>query len=83
MNSIIADSATRALFHNLDQLTEVRDDRGALIGYVAPVNRLEELLYLEAAAHFDPQAMERRVASGKPGLTTQEALDRLKALETP
>ena len=82
MNSITADAALQASLAKLDQLTEIRDAQDHVIGFFAPANQLEELLYQQAAAHFDAEEMERRIASGKRGLTTREVLDRLASLGT-
>jgi hypothetical protein len=83
LNSITADAATQATLNQLDQLTEIRDTQGRVLGFFAPADRLNQLLYLEAAQHFDPQEIERRKASGGKKYTTQEVLDYLHSLETP
>jgi hypothetical protein len=82
MITITADAATRATLNQLDQLTEIRDDQGNVLGFYAPAERFDELLYLDAASHFDPKEMERRIASGEKGVTTKELLDRLKSMGT-
>jgi hypothetical protein len=83
MNTITADASLEAALIKLSEFTEIRDSRGAVLGFFAPPDRAEELLYLEAAAHFDPQEMNRRIAAGKKGVPTKEVLERLHSLDKP
>jgi hypothetical protein len=82
MNAITADAATLAVLDKLDQITEVRDSQGKVVGVYAPVDRVKQLLCLEATAHIDPAEKDRRKASGGPKYTTKEVLDYLESLET-
>jgi hypothetical protein len=83
MNTFTADASLEAALIKLDAFTEIRDSRGNLIGFFAPPDRADELLYLEAAAHFDPEEMNRRIAAGRKGATTKEVLERLQQLDKP
>lgn len=83
MNVITVDPVTRATLAGINQLTEIRDDQGNVVGFFAPPSRVEELRYLQAAAQFDPQEKDRRKNSPDARLTTKEVLEYLNTLETP
>jgi hypothetical protein len=82
MNAITPDAATLSIFDKLDQITEIRDSQGKVVGVYAPIDRAKQLLFLEATIHIDPREKDRRKASGGPKYTTQEVLDYLASLET-
>ena len=78
MNKIVADAALNQSLIKLDGLTEFRDDDGRVLGYFAPACHESAAMYVEAAAHFDPDEMQQRKESHAKGCTTSEVLDRLK-----
>jgi len=81
MNRIVTDAALNQSLVKLDGLTELRDDDGRVLGYFAPACHDSAAMYVEAAAHFDPDEMKRRKESNTKGSTTSEVLDRIKSLE--
>jgi len=77
MNTITADTSLQQLLVNLSGLTEVRDSRGALLGYFSPASQKSAGAYAQAAAHFDPEELKRRKSSDEVGRTTGEVLRRI------
>jgi hypothetical protein len=74
-----ADSTLRNILEQLDDITEIRDASGAVVGYFAPASHEEQFAYARAAAHFDPQELARRKSSGNAGSPTREVLARVQA----
>jgi hypothetical protein len=77
MNVITADSALQQSLVNVSGLSEVRDSRGVLLGFFSPASQKTADAYVEAAAHFDPQELQRRKAENVTGRSTAEVLSRI------
>ena len=82
MNTFTADSSLQQSLANLSGLTEVRNAQGAVIGYFSPASHKSPDAYVRAAAHFDPQEMQRRKSSNEAARTTSEVLRRIEGRET-
>jgi hypothetical protein len=83
MITVTADAALGETLSKLDKPAEIRDEGGHVIGYFAPAGQPKSLLYLQAAAHFNPEEMQRRKNSGERGYSTAEVLEHLNSLEQP
>lgn len=83
MITLTVDGAVETMLSKLNQVTQIRDVSGKVIGYFAPADQSEALLYLQAAAHFDHLEMKQRRASRQQGYTTPEVLEHLDSLEKP
>ena len=81
MNTFTADSNLGQSLSNLPGLTEVRDSHGLLLGYFSPTSNKTPELYVEAAAHFDPEELKQRKLSNETGRSTNEVLKRIAASE--
>jgi hypothetical protein len=80
MHTITADTSLQQSLVNALGLTEVRAVDGALLGYFSPARRKLAEAYVEAAAHFDQEEMERRKTSNETGRSTTEVLNNLAEL---
>ena len=80
MNLVTADASIQAAFGSIDDVAEVRDPSGTLLGYIAPVGKEEDLLYARARQLFDPAEMERRRNSGSRDYTIEEVREHLRSL---
>ena len=78
MVQVIANDAVRALFGELKETAEIRDEHGGLVGYFLPAASDEARLRQKVMAQYDPAEIARRKASGEPGRTTAEVLERLR-----
>jgi hypothetical protein len=78
MNVVTADPLLQQSLTNLSGLTEVRDTQGSILGYFSPASQKAADAYVQAASHFDPQEMQRRKMSNKPGRLTNEVLERIE-----
>ncbi len=63
-----------------NDLVEVRDSEGGLVGHFTPVNTERAPLLAQTAARVDPAEIARRKAAHKTGRTTCEVFERLKSL---
>jgi hypothetical protein len=82
MIQLTANEATLAVLSQaVNDLAEIRDTDGKVIGYFAPVALDDARLYADVAAHYDAAEMKRRKEDGSPGRTTAEVLERLQSLE--
>jgi hypothetical protein len=81
MHQITASDDLHSLLTPLTHLTEIRDSSGHILGYYAPVAESEKLLYVQAAAHFDPHEIQRRKESEQQDFTLAEVLEHVKSLE--
>ena len=81
MTSLTADAAMAAVLGQVNELAEIRDASGKVIGFFAPVAIEHARNYANAAAHFDPEEIKRAKEEKGPGRTTAEVLSRLKSLE--
>jgi hypothetical protein len=83
MVSLTANEAMLAILSGTKELAEIRDGNGTVIGFFAPIALPKAQMYAEAAAHIDPAEIQRRKEDKQKGRTTEEVLERLKALEKP
>jgi hypothetical protein len=83
MISLVADEAMLAVLRHANEVAEIRDSAGAIIGFFAPVSLEHAHLYAKAAAQINPQEIQRRKDKQGKYYTTQEVLDHLKSLESP
>jgi hypothetical protein len=75
------EALTPALLAGLEDIAQVRDAAGNVLGYFAPSAKAEPLLYEQANALFDPAEMERRLAEERgKGRPLREVLQRLQSL---
>ena len=81
MQILTANAEVHAALAPLVQPAEIRDAKGNVLGYFTPDAERIERLYAEAAKHFDPEEMERRIKSFEGGRTTHEILEELKKLK--
>jgi hypothetical protein len=81
MHTLTADKFLQQSLSSLSGLTEVRDAQGIVLGYFSPASQKSPEAYAQAAAHFDPEEMKRRMLSQEKGRTTNEVLSRIAALE--
>jgi hypothetical protein len=82
MQSIVADDAMKAKLAQANTLVEVRDAKGTVIGFFAPVSLEHAARYAQAAASTQPLSHNRGSKDGS-SRTTGEVLDHLKTLEQP
>jgi hypothetical protein len=78
MHIFTADSSLQQTLVNVPGLTEVRAPDGALLGYFSPARQKLADAYVEAAARFDSQEMERRKSTNEPGRSTGNVLKDLR-----
>jgi hypothetical protein len=80
MSSLTTDQTLRDALKRARGLAEVRNGKGAVLGYVLPpMSRKKLQLYLTVLAEYDPAETERRARTGRgKGRTTREVLARLK-----
>jgi hypothetical protein len=83
MTSLTADNATLATLSQAKELVEIRDPKGVILGFFAPVALERAPLYAAAAAQLDPTETQRRKAAPQKTHTTQEVLDHLDSLREP
>jgi hypothetical protein len=81
MNTFTADTALQQSLSSLPELTEVRDSQGTVLGYFSPATHKTPQAHAQAAAHFDPEEMQRRKLSNETGRTTSDVLGRIASLE--
>jgi hypothetical protein len=81
MNTFTADTSLQQSLSSLPGLTEVRDSQGTVLGYFSPAANKTPEAYAQAAAHFDPEEMQRRKLSNEKGRTTSEVLSRIASSE--
>jgi hypothetical protein len=80
MNLITAAASIQAAFESIDDVTEVRDPSGTLLGYLAPAGKEEELLYARASQLLDTAEIERRRKIVSRDYTIEEVREHLKSL---
>ena len=81
MNTLTVDTSLQQSLSSLPGLTEVRDSRGAILGYFSAASQKSPEAYVQAAAQFDCEEMKRRKQSNEKGRTTSEVLKRIEAME--
>jgi hypothetical protein len=82
MATFTLDSALEGVFGKFDDVTQIRDTSGKLIGTFTPAKQQpKSALYEYVAANFDPEEIKRRKNSTEPRLTTPEVLAHLESLE--
>src|SRR5438552_15390478 len=82
MTSLTADEAVLAILQQAKGLTEIRDPKGAVIGYFAPAALGEGESEAERSARFDPAEIERRKSAQGKGRTTRQVFEYLQSLTT-
>ena len=80
MVALVADSTWKDKLNGLNETTEIRDEAGRVLGFFTPLEQEERLMYRLAAAHFDPEEMQRINASSERTYTTAEVLSHLDSL---
>lgn len=83
MIQVTADDSVKALLDTIEEAAAIRDNHGTLLGYFTPAKVEAERLRQKIRAEFDPEEIERRIASGERGRTTAEVLERLHSLGGP
>jgi hypothetical protein len=83
MISLTVDDKMQAILSQAKELAEIRDSKGHVIGFFAPLALPDAQFYANAAAHIDPAEIARRKKAGGKTCTTEEVMQQLKALETP
>ncbi len=82
MITLTADDGMLAILSQANDLVEIRDANGKVIGFFAPIAFKDAQDYAKAAALFDRAEIERRKASKEKGHTTREVFEQLKSLTT-
>ena len=83
MVTTITDPTIRDWLTTLHGETELCDIDGRVLGRFVPIDHDVDAMYAEAAAHFDPEEMRRRLNSDGPWYTTEEVLRHLNSLGSP
>jgi hypothetical protein len=83
MNLVTADASMQAAFGSIDDVAEVRDPSGTLLGYIAPVGKEENLLYARARLLLGADEIERRRGIVSRDYTIDEVREHLKSLGAP
>lgn len=81
MIHLTADEAMVTVLRQANELAEIRDASGTVIGFFAPVAMERARLYAQAAAAVDPTEIQRRRQASYKTHTTQEVLAHLDSLE--
>jgi len=81
MQAIVATGTTKDSLICADSLVEVRDEKGIVIGFFAPVSLEHAPRYAEAAAALDP-IMAKRASKEGPVRSTAEVHAYLSTLES-
>jgi hypothetical protein len=81
MITLTADEKMSAVLNQANELAEIRDGSGKLIGFFAPLSLPHPATYANATAHIDPRGIQRRKDTEQEGRPTQDVLARLKSLE--
>ncbi len=83
MSMITADSTLLTYFGELKEVTEIRDDKGNLLGIYTPQNcaATSKPDYTEVRKLFDPKELAQRKERSKddPGRTLDQIMERLRA----
>lgn len=81
MKSLTANDSMTAFLSKAQELTEIRDAQGKILGFFAPVALEHADRYALGAAQFNPQEIQRRKDQNLPGKSTAEVLAHLSSLE--
>ena len=89
MNRMTLDAELRGQFDNLDQLTEIRDEAGKLVGMYLPLPLYKKLLYDGVEIPLSSEEIERRrkettgraLAEHEAHVRQDPDLESLRALE--
>ncbi len=83
MIQLTGDDVVVALLSRVqNDLAEIRDPSGKVIGYYAPVALDHARLYADIAAHIDREELNRRKNDGEKGHTTREVFEHLLSQTT-
>jgi hypothetical protein len=83
MTSLTADETMLAVLRQVNDLTEIRDASGSVVGYFAPIALDQAQLYVDVAAHCDPTEIEKRKTDNQSRRPTPEVLERIQTMEKP
>lgn len=82
MVAVTVNAAIRSALSKADSPVELRGEDGMLLGYFTPIQFGTAEDYRRAREHFDPELLKQSKASPEPGISTEELLNRLNALES-
>jgi hypothetical protein len=83
MITLTVDEKTLALLRQADELAEIRDASGAVVGFFTPVEMEKARQYADLAAKVDPAEIQRRKSAHGPKHSTEQVIDHLNSLERP
>ncbi len=83
MSTITVEQGLLPLLRQLNEVTEVRDSKGQLLGYFTPATQEHARLYAKAFAMLDSEELKRRKQrnAGHPGFTIEQVMQHLQSLE--
>jgi hypothetical protein len=82
MTVINADSHVLGILSGVQQLTEVCDSSGRIVGYYAPASLQDAAKLARVAASFDRNEIEVIKRAGEPSITTRKLFQQLQSLST-
>jgi hypothetical protein len=81
MTNLVADKAMLAVLSQVNELTEIRDANGTVVGFFAPAGGEHARAAFQVAARAYTAELERRLATEHDqGLTTREVFEHLLTL---
>ena len=82
MVAITADERVRVWLGQIRERSEIRDQKGQLLGVFEPCSEPGDEAYARAKQLFDPAEIERRMASEKDqGYTFEQVMEHLRSME--
>ena len=79
MSTLTVSPELQAQIAKLQSLTELRSEKGEVLGFFAPKSLPDADKYARAAAHFEPEEIRKVKTQQGPGVTTTEVLAKLHA----
>jgi hypothetical protein len=83
MSTLTADKALLSYLAPLKERTEIRDDKGRLLGFFMPVGEEQGADYAQIRKLFDPEELKVRKQreAGHPGSPLEEVMERIRSRE--
>lgn len=83
MTTIIIDDQTRALLQQCRELSALRDEKGVLLGFIAPAELEGAAEYAQAATRTSPLELQHSYQNSEKRYSTREVLEHLDSLKRP
>jgi len=80
MTHLIADDAMLAILARANEIAEIRDTSGHVVGFYAPASGPQAQAPLESIARAYLSELHRRAQNQEPGRTTREVFEHLLAM---